>query len=58
MEILQDYMDSTIKMAKTIEFLRDFCPEDRKAEVESLMAQEAWEQIDAIMIPFHNVPNE
>ena len=36
-------------------FLRDFCPEERKAEVEALLAEKNWAALDQIMIPFHNI---
>lgn len=38
----------------TLAFLRDFCPEERKAEVTALLNEKNWEALDQVMIPFHN----
>lgn len=39
----------------TLAFLRDFCPAERKAEVETLLAEKNWPALDQIMLPFHNI---
>lgn len=38
-----------------LSFLRDECPEERKAEVEALLAAKDWSALDAIMVPFFNI---
>ena len=35
-------------------FLRDFCPEERKAEVQTMLDQKAWEAVDQLMAGYHN----
>jgi hypothetical protein len=36
-------------------FLRDFCPEEKKAEVQALLDAKDWQALDTIIIPFHNI---
>jgi hypothetical protein len=38
----------------TLAFLRDFCPEERKAEVQALLDAKDWQALDHVMTPFHN----
>jgi hypothetical protein len=38
----------------TLAFLRDFCPEERRAEVQALLNEKNWEALDQLMTPFHN----
>jgi hypothetical protein len=38
----------------TLAFLRDFCPEERKAEVQTMLNEKAWTALDQLMTPFHN----
>lgn len=38
----------------TLAFLRDFCPAERKAEVQALLDAKDWPAVDQLMTPFHN----
>ena len=54
MQILGQADESTYEQI-TLAFLRDFCPEERRGEVEALLAERNWEALDQLMIPFHNI---
>jgi hypothetical protein len=36
-------------------FLREQCPEELKAEVQSLLAAKDWAALEQLMTPFYNV---
>ena len=53
MNILHGDMDS--HRQQVLDFLRDFCPEELKAQIQSLLAVNDWASLDALMTPFYNV---
>jgi hypothetical protein len=52
MQILQG--DEWTHEQIVLAFLRDTCPEERKAEVQALLNEKNWEALDQLMTPFHN----
>jgi len=55
MEILEQWMDEWTKTNIVTAFIRDYCPEERKAEVQALLDASDWPTLDDFMVPFHNV---
>jgi hypothetical protein len=53
MKILQGDEWANKQMVQS--FLREDCPEERKAEVEGLLSNSDWPTLDDVLAPFYNV---
>ena len=47
--------DNESHTQQVLDFLRDFCPEELKAQIKSLLAVSDWASLDTLMTPFYNI---
>jgi hypothetical protein len=55
MAIFESWMDDWTRSQIVTAFIRDLCPAEQREQVQALLASEQWDQLDAIMEPFHNI---